>query len=85
MGYTTGYKEASLEEYLQVLEKMTDTDLHEHAVEKEIVPDHNRVRLIDKLERQYIIAHNKYIHKTIPSTVNKENQEVLRKILQRGV
>jgi hypothetical protein len=63
---------------------MTDSDLHEHAVEMGIVPTHNKVLLVDKLERQYISAQNKFLYKNTPSNISKENQETLRKIMRNA-
>jgi len=85
MGYTSGYSEASLQEYQEKIEAMTDTDLHEHAIEMGIVPTHNKVLLVDKLERQFIAAQNKFLYKNNNSNMSSKDQETLRKLLRGAV
>lgn len=85
MGYTSGYSEASLQEYQQKIEAMSDGDLHEHAIEMGIVPTHNKVLLVDKLERQFIAAQNKFLYKNNGSKLTKESEEALRKLLRGAI
>lgn len=85
MGYTSGYTEASVEEYRAKLDQMTDYDLGAHAIEKEVVPGQIRTLTIDALERKYLMAQNRFIHRAIPSKMTKESEEALKKLLRAGV
>lgn len=85
MGYTTGYAEASVEEYRTNLDKLTDYDLGAHAIEKDIVPGPIRSLIIDSLERKFLMAQSRFLHKPLSSKMSKENEETLKKILRAGV
>lgn len=85
LGYTSIYKEASLEEYQETINKMDDIDLHQHAIDMDVVPGHHKARLIDELERKFINAKNRYIGTTAKVNVSRENEESLRKILRGGI
>lgn len=65
LGYSSSYKEASIEEYMAKITKMTDSDLHEHAVEKGIVPMHVRTLLLGKLKDAYLYEKTRFIRREV--------------------
>lgn len=84
MGYTTGYTEASVDEYLAKIDAMTDIDLGEHAIEMDIVPSNPRSLLRDKLENRFRTAQNKFLYRQNPSRLSAEDEAKLKKLLRAG-
>lgn len=85
LGYDSGYAEATLEEYDAKINALTDTDLHEHAVEVGIVPTSNIVLLKDKLQRQFIAAKNKFVYKTNPDTMSQKDKNFIKTFMKGAV
>ncbi len=85
LGYKAPYTEGSLNEYVAKIDAMTDSDLHEHAVEVGIVPGSNVVLLKDKLQRQFLSEQNKFAYKTNPVNISKKNQEAIRAFMKDAI
>jgi len=85
LGMDSGYAEKSADEYMSKINAMTDSDLHEHAVEVGVVPMSNTVLLKDRLERQFLAAQSKFVYRTNPDTMSKENKKILENILKGAI
>lgn len=55
-GIHNPYQTESVAEYLATVTKLSDADLHDHAINVGIVPISHRARLLDRLEKEFCIA-----------------------------
>lgn len=82
LGVGTGYAETTLDEYNAKIEALTDSDLHEHAVEVGIVPGSNRVLLVRKLQDQFLHSQRKFVYKTNPSNMSDKNRKAIEAFMK---
>lgn len=65
LGFKSAYKEANVEEYMAKINAMTESDLHEHAIERGEVPIHVRSLLVDRLKRAFLLDRSRLIYRKV--------------------
>lgn len=82
------YTAKSFEEYTQQLDRMDLADLQDHAMEHGLIPIDDRDRMIDKLEKQFIIDTGMEKAAGIDDNGdrlnNEKSEEKALRILRRG-
>lgn len=79
-----GVKYQSLEEYKTYLNTLNLSELQKHAIETaNVIPVDDRRRLVDRLEKEFLTAQNKYVNyrPNQASAIPQENQDNIKRIL----
>lgn len=79
-GIHNPYQTDSREEYLKLINKLSDAELHDHAHGVGIVPISHRPRLLDRLEKEFCMKQSRQVFQPVVVQMSDAALERQRKL-----